>query len=26
MDIKVNDHVIFTDNAYYSFRDDGLLD
>lgn len=26
MDIKVNDHVIFTDNGYYSFRDEGLLD
>lgn len=26
MDIKVNDHVIFTDYAYYSFRDEGLLD
>ncbi len=25
MDIRVNDHVIFTDNAYFSFRDEGLL-
>lgn len=25
MDIKVNDHIIFTDNGYYSFRDEGLL-
>jgi len=25
MDIKVNDHIIFTDSAYYSFRDEGLL-
>lgn len=25
MDIKVNDHIIFTDNSYYSFRDEGLL-
>lgn len=25
MDIKVNDHIIFTDMAYYSFRDEGLL-
>lgn len=25
MDIRVNDHVIFTDNGYYSFRDEGLL-
>jgi DNA repair protein RadC len=25
MDIKVNDHIIFTDTAYYSFRDEGLL-
>lgn len=25
LDIKVNDHVIFTDRSYYSFRDDGLL-
>lgn len=25
MDIRVNDHIIFTDTAYYSFRDEGLL-
>ncbi|MFD2742308.1 MULTISPECIES: RadC family protein [Sphingobacterium] len=25
MDIRVNDHIIFTDQAYYSFRDEGLL-
>lgn len=25
MDIVVNDHVIFTDHGYYSFRDEGLL-
>lgn len=25
MDIMVNDHVIFTDHGYYSFRDEGLL-
>lgn len=25
MDLRVNDHVIFTDHAYYSFRDEGLL-
>ena len=25
MDIKVNDHIIFTDNSYFSFRDEGLL-
>ncbi|MBE8719131.1 RadC family protein [Sphingobacterium pedocola] len=25
MDIRVNDHVIFTDSGYYSFRDEGLL-
>ncbi len=25
MDIRVNDHLIFTDNSYYSFRDEGLL-
>lgn len=25
MNIKVNDHIIFTDTAYYSFRDEGLL-
>ena len=25
MDIKVNDHVIFTDHDYFSFRDEGLL-
>ena len=25
MDIKVNDHLIFTDTTYYSFRDEGLL-
>ena len=25
MDVRVNDHVIFTDTAYYSFRDEGLL-
>ncbi|UIR57649.1 DNA repair protein RadC [Sphingobacterium sp. SRCM116780] len=26
MDIKINDHVIFTDDSYYSFRDEGLMD
>lgn len=26
MDIHVNDHIIFTDNGYFSFRDAGLLD
>lgn len=26
MDIRVNDHVIFTDNGYFSFRDEGLMD
>ncbi|KKX48658.1 RadC family protein [Sphingobacterium sp. IITKGP-BTPF85] len=26
MDIRVNDHIIFTDNGYYSFRDEGLLE
>src|SRR5690606_41906397 len=25
IDIKVNDHLIFTDTSYYSFRDEGLL-
>lgn len=25
LDIKVNDHVIFTDKAYFSFRDEGLI-
>ncbi|PVH26820.1 RadC family protein [Sphingobacterium corticibacter] len=25
MDIRVNDHVIFTDQDYFSFRDEGLL-
>lgn len=25
MDINVNDHIIFTDNGYFSFRDEGLL-
>lgn len=25
MDIRVNDHVIFAENNYYSFRDEGLL-
>lgn len=25
MDIRINDHIIFTDNGYYSFRDEGLL-
>ena len=25
MDIRVNDHVIFTDQHYFSFRDEGLL-
>ena len=25
MDIRVNDHLIFTDSSYYSFRDEGLL-
>ncbi len=25
MDISVNDHIIFTDQAYYSFRDKGLI-
>ena len=25
MDIKVNDHLIFTDDSYFSFRDEGLL-
>lgn len=25
MDIRVNDHVIFSDHGYYSFRDEGLL-
>lgn len=25
MDIQVNDHLIFTDHAYFSFRDEGLL-
>jgi len=26
MDIHVNDHLIFADNGYFSFRDEGLLD
>lgn len=25
MDIRVNDHLIFTDQSYYSFKDEGLL-
>ncbi|MDM1296673.1 DNA repair protein RadC [Sphingobacterium sp. N143] len=25
MDIRVNDHLIFTDNGYYSFRDEGAM-
>jgi DNA repair protein RadC len=25
MDIRVNDHIIFTDTSYFSFRDEGLL-
>lgn len=25
MDIRVNDHLIFTDTSYYSFRDEGIL-
>lgn len=25
MDIRVNDHLIFTDHAYFSFRDEGLM-
>ncbi|MFD2598640.1 DNA repair protein RadC [Sphingobacterium corticis] len=25
MDIRVNDHVIFTDQSYFSFRDEGIL-
>lgn len=25
MDIHLNDHLIFTDDSYFSFRDDGLL-
>jgi len=25
MDVKVNDHIIFTDEGYYSFCDEGLL-
>lgn len=25
MDIRVNDHLIFTDSSYFSFRDEGLL-
>lgn len=25
MDIRLNDHLIFTDDGYYSFRDEGLL-
>lgn len=25
MDIRVNDHLIFTDAGYYSFRDEGIL-
>lgn len=25
LDLSVNDHVIFTDEGYYSFRDEGLL-
>ncbi|WP_104385785.1 DNA repair protein RadC [Sphingobacterium sp. HMA12] len=26
MDIRVNDHLIFTDNGYYSFRDEDIID
>lgn len=26
MDIRVNDHLIFTDNSYLSFRDEGILE
>lgn len=25
MDIRVNDHIIFTDTAYFSFHDEGLI-
>jgi len=25
MDIRVNDHIIFTDEGYYSFCDEGEL-
>lgn len=25
MEIRVNDHIIFTDTSYFSFRDEGLL-
>lgn len=25
LDLSVNDHVIFTNSGYYSFRDNGLL-
>ncbi len=25
LDITINDHLIFTDNGYYSFADDGIL-
>jgi DNA repair protein RadC len=25
MDIRLNDHIIFTDDGYFSFRDEGLL-
>jgi len=25
MDLRVNDHLIFTDHGYFSFRDEGLL-
>lgn len=25
MDLRVNDHLIFTDHSYYSFKDEGLL-
>ncbi|MCW8309773.1 MULTISPECIES: RadC family protein [Sphingobacterium] len=26
MDIRVNDHLIYTDNGYFSFRDEGIID
>ncbi|MDR0264371.1 MAG: DNA repair protein RadC [Sphingobacterium sp.] len=26
MDIRVADHLIFTDNGYYSFKDEGIID
>ncbi|WP_196934827.1 RadC family protein [Sphingobacterium hungaricum] len=25
MDIRINDHIIFTDRGYFSFRDEGIL-